>query len=115
MFKLTIILMMASVILIPICAYAATDSCLAVNTTSCSFSEWMNIQPGNKPIDENAEKIIIREQWERNIGIDIFYPYFKAKELESKVREKSSVRVFKLKGKPEFKNNEAKYIFSVKF
>src|SRR3989338_8567489 len=102
MFKFTIILMMAIVILIPICVYAATDSGLAVNTTSCSFSEWMNIQPGNKPIDENAEKIIIREQWKRNIGIDIFYPYFKAKQVESVVKRKASFRVFKIKGRPEF-------------
>ena len=115
MFKIAIILMTAGLIIIPICAYAAADSGLAIGVTSCSFSEWMNTQPRDKQIDENAEKIIIREQWERNIGIDIFYPYFKAKELESKIREKSSVRVFKLKGKPEFKNNEAKYIFSIKF
>ena len=114
MFKLTIILI-AGFIITPICSYGGADSGLAVNTTSCSFSEWMNAQPGNKQIDENAEKIVIREQWKRNIGIDVFYPYFKAKELESKVREKSSVRVFKLKGKPEFKSDEAKYTFSIKF
>jgi len=115
MFKLTIILMMASVILIPICAYAGADSGITAGAISCSFSEWVNSQPANKQIDENAEKIVLREQWERNIGIDLFYPYFKARELESMVREKSSVRVFKLKGRSEFKSNEAKYIFSIKF
>jgi len=112
MFKLTIILI-AGFIIIPACAYA--DSGLASGAVSCSFSEWVNIQSNNKPIDENAEKILLREQWERNIGVDIFYPYFKAKELESKVREKTSVRVLKIRGKPEFKNNEAKYTFTVKF
>ena len=115
MVKIAVILMLAGFILIPACAYAAADSGLAAGVASCSFSEWMNAQPGNKQIDENAEKIVIREQWKRNIGIDVFYPYFKAKELESKVREKSSVRVFKLKGKPEFKSDEAKYTFSIKF
>jgi hypothetical protein len=115
MVKIVVILMLAGFIIMPVCAYAAAESGLTAGATSCSFSEWMNAQPGNKPTDENAEKILIREQWKRNIGIDIFYPYFKAKELESKVREKSSIRVFKLKGKPQFKSDEARYIFSVKF
>ena len=115
MFKLTIILITGFVTIIPMCAYAGADSCLASGAASCSFSEWVNIQPNNKPIDENVERIILREQWERNIGIDIFYPYFKAKEVESKVREKTSVRVLKMRGKSEFKNNEAKYTFTIKF
>ncbi|PIV39605.1 MAG: hypothetical protein COS29_01685 [Candidatus Omnitrophica bacterium CG02_land_8_20_14_3_00__42_8] len=114
MFKLALILM-PIFIMTSAYACAGAESGLAASVSSCSFSEWVNSQPGNKSIDDNAEKIVLREQWERNIGVDIFYPYFRAKELESKVREKSSVRVFKLKGKPEFKNNEAKYIFSVKF
>ena len=114
MLRLTILLIMVSII-VPIYAYAGTESGLAISTASCSFSEWVNTQPNNKPIDDNAEKIVLREQWERNIGMDIFYPYFKAKELESKVREKTSVRVLKLKGRSEFKTNEAKYTFSIKF
>ncbi len=114
MFKLTIILI-AGFIITLICVYAGADSGLAVNTASCSFPEWVNTQPSNKPIDENMEKILLREQWERTIGIDIFYPYFKAKELESKIGEKTSVRIFKVRGKPEFKSNEAKYIFTIKF
>ena len=114
MIRLTVILII-SLAIIPSYAYAAADSGLAINVSSCSFSEWVNTRPADKSIDENAEKILLREQWERNIGIDLFYPYFKAKELESKVREKTSVRILKLKGKPEFKNNEAKYTFSIKF
>ena len=115
MFKIAIVLMMAGFMIIPACACLAADSGLAAGVASCSFSDWINAQPGNQKVDENAEQIIIREQWERNLGIDIFCPYFKAKELESKVREKTSVRVFKLRGKPEFKSKEAKYTFSVKF
>jgi hypothetical protein len=114
MFRLAVLLIMVSII-VPVCAYAGAESGLAISTASCSFSEWVNAQPNNKPIDDNAEKIVLREQWERNIGIDIFYPYFKAKELESTVRQKTSVRVLKLKGRSEFKTNEAKYTFSVKF
>ena len=134
MFKFAIILIMAF-IAVSICAYASpirhcsadvgtngvsngagAEPGLAVGgVSSCSFSEWVNKEPCSKPVDENAEKMILREQWARNIGVDIFYPYFKAKELESKVKEKTSVRVFKLKGKPEFKSNEAKYTFTIKF
>ncbi len=114
MFRLAILLIMVSII-IPICVYAGAESGLAVRPPSCSFSEWVNAEPSNKPIEENAEKILLREQWERNIGIDIFYPYFRAKELESKVKEKTSVRVFKARGKSEFKSNEAKYTFTIKF
>lgn len=114
MFKLSIILIL-SFIIIPIYAYAGADSGLAINTASCSFSEWVNTQSSDKPMDENAERIVLREQWERNIGIDIFYPYFKAKELESKVKNRTSVKILNIKGKPEFKNNEARYLFSIKF
>lgn len=115
MFKLSA-LIIAGFILIPICTYAGADSSpVTLVATSCSFSEWVNAKPSGNANDEAAEKIILREQWERQLGIDIFYPYFKAKELETKVREKTSVRIFKIKGKSEFKNNEAKYTFTIKF
>ena len=114
MLKIAVILA-CGFIIIPVCGYAGTDSGLIAGAISSSFSEWVNVAPPDKQIDEAVESITIREQWERNLGIDIFYPYFKAKELESKVREKTSVRILKLKGKAEFKNNEAKYIFKVRF
>ncbi len=109
-------LIIASLIMITVCAYAGTDSSLAVlGSASCSFSEWVNSKPCNNANDEAIENIILREQWENQLGIDIFSPYFKAKELETKVREKTSIRVFKIRGKPEFKSNEAKYTFTIKF
>lgn len=114
MLKIAVILI-CGLIIIPAAGYAGIDSGLAAGATSSSFSEWVNTAPSDKQIDESAERIVIREQWKRNLGIDIFSPYFKARELESKVREKTSVRVLKLKGKTEFKNNEAKYIFKLKF
>ena len=114
MFKFAVTLI-SIFIMASACAYAGTEPGLAISVSSCSFSEWVNTESGNNPIDENAEKIALREQWETNIGIDVFYPYFKAKELESKVKEKTSVRVLKVRGKAEFKSNEAKYIFTIKF
>ena len=115
MLKLNAIIV-AGFIMIPICAYAGADSSpVTAGVTSCSFSEWVNTKPCGNANNETAEKLILREQWERQLGIDIFYPYFKAKELETKVREKTSVRIFKIKGKTEFKTNEAKYTFTIKF
>ncbi len=114
MFRIIIFLIMGFIVIAPGLAYAGVDSGLAPSIVSCSFPEWLNTQGDNKP-DDAVENIIIREQWENNLGVDIFYPYFKAKELESKVREKSSVSIFKIKGKAEFKNKEAKYIFKIKF
>ena len=115
MFKLSALLL-AGFILIPTCVYAgANPSPVTAGTASCSFSEWVNTKPRDNTQDETAEKIILREQWERQLGIDIFYPYFKTKELETKVREKTSVRIFKMRGKSEFKTNEAKYTFTIKF
>ena len=109
-------LIIASFIMIPMCAYAGADSSpVTPGTASCSFSEWVNTKPSGNTNDETGEKLILREQWENQLGIDVFYPYFKAKELETKVREKTSVRVFKIKGKPEFKSDEAKYTFTIKF
>lgn len=115
MLKLSIFLL-AALVLIPICAYAGADSGPVITSAaSCSFSEWVNTKPYNNANDDAAEKTVLREQWEKQLGIDIFYPYFKAKELETKVREKTSVRVFKMRGKSEFKSNEAKYTFTIKF
>ncbi|MFA4991405.1 MAG: hypothetical protein WC569_02375 [Candidatus Omnitrophota bacterium] len=95
---------------------AASESAVIVNhASSCSFSDWLNgkTQPG--PISEKEEKKILREYWKQRLGVDVFYPYFKAKEVESKVSEKSSVRILKLRGKPEIKEDSVKYIFRLKF
>lgn len=115
MFKTLIILILIFAAIAAISACANAESAAAIRPVSCSFSEWVNAKPENRPIDEGAERILLREQWAYNLGIDIFYPYFKAKEVETTVREKTSVKVFKVRGKSEFKSNEAKYIFSVKF
>ncbi len=66
-------------------------------------------------IEEKEEKKILRQQWQELLRMDIFYPYFKAKEVEEWVGEKASVKFFNLKGKPEFSNNQLKYSFRIKF
>ena len=62
-----------------------------------------------------SEKEILREKWNDLLGIDIFMPYFKAKEIEKKISEKTSIKIYKMKGKPEFENSELKYVFKTRF
>jgi|GEM_PF-2764931 len=67
----------------------------------------------NKPkIDE---KRLIRLAWKRVFGVDVWYPYYKVKEIEDWVKEKVSVRVFGLKGRPRFENDQILYVFKAKF
>jgi len=65
--------------------------------------------------DEDRKKI--REEWKEFLGLDVFYPYFKADEVEQYVAKKASVKVFNLSGKPEFdrRSKGVKYIFKRKF
>ncbi len=67
----------------------------------------------NKPkIDE---KKLIRLAWKKVFGLDVWYPYYKAKEIEDWVKDRMAVRVFGLKGNPTFENNQIVYIFKRKF
>ncbi|MCX5708190.1 MAG: hypothetical protein NTY14_04345 [Candidatus Omnitrophica bacterium] len=75
---------------------------------SKAFAETQNI-------DEERKKI--REEWKELLGLDVFYPYFKAQEVENYVQKKATVKFFNMHGKPEF-NKESKgvkYIFKSKF
>lgn len=67
----------------------------------------------NKQTKEDKE--ILRQEWQKDLGIDIFYPYFKAKEIEDLVSEKASVKIFSIKGRPKFSDDQIKYIFKVSF
>ena len=60
------------------------------------------------------EKRMLREAWKRTFGIDVWYPYYKAKEIEDWVKERFSVKIFGLKGKPKFERDHILYIFKKK-
>jgi len=67
----------------------------------------------NKPkIDE---KELIREQWKKAFGIDVWYPYYKVKEVEKWVKKKLSVKIFRLKGEPKFARDQIMYTFKSRF
>lgn len=64
------------------------------------------------PKDDKKE---LRERWKELLGLDVFIPYFKAKEAEDWIKEKVSIRFRGFKGKPHFKDDQIKYIFKIKF
>ena len=83
--------------------------------TISSFLGFINKKAYAATIDEKEEKRILREEWKRLLGIDIFYPYFKAKEVEDWVSQKATIEFFNIKGRPKFENDQIKYIFKARF
>ena len=67
----------------------------------------------NKP--HVSEKKKIRASWKKTIGVDVWYPYYKTKDIEDWIKERFSVKVFGLKGKPQFEKNQIIYVFKSKF
>lgn len=64
---------------------------------------------------KKKEKERLREDWKNLLnGIDIFYPYFKMKEIEEWLGEKFKLEIFNFKGKPKLEGDEAFYIFKLK-
>jgi hypothetical protein len=61
------------------------------------------------------EKKLIRLAWQKVFGVDVWYPYYKVKEIEDWVKEKVSVRVFGFKGKATIENKQILYVFKKTF
>ncbi|MEK6715667.1 MAG: hypothetical protein AABY43_06460 [Candidatus Omnitrophota bacterium] len=82
-----------------------------------SFFDLFNKEAYAANIEKRGEKKKLREKWEELTGADIFYPYFKAKEIENWVSEKFKVKFFKMQGRLRFSegNNQVRYVFSIKF
>ncbi len=67
----------------------------------------------NKPkVDERAQ---IRAEWTKTIGFDVWKPYFLFKEIEDWFKERFSIKIFGLKGKPQFGGNKFIYVFKGRF
>lgn len=80
------------------------------------LTAWLDASVYAKPvITEDDERTILRKKWSKMVGFDVFYPYFKAKQVETWVKEKTSVRMFKFKGRPEIKSNRFRYVFKMNF
>ena len=94
--------------------------------TTTAFLAFLNCKTLIRSVSDDAsvsddekqgkgEKEILREKWKEFLGIDIFMPYFKVKEVEKKISEKASIKIYKMKGKPVFENDQVKYVFKTKF
>lgn len=66
-------------------------------------------------IKKNEEQRIIREAWEEWLGIDIWYPYFKAKEIEDWICDRFKVEIFHFKGRLKIQKNQVTYAFKMRF
>ncbi len=81
------------------------------------FGRWFNSRVIISRRDDKREKEELREKWEEFLGIDVFYPYFKAKQVQEYVKDKTRVEFFKFKGRAEFEegSGSVRYIFKKKF
>jgi hypothetical protein len=61
------------------------------------------------------EKELLRQNWEEAFGVDVWYPYYKYKEIEGAVKEKLSIKVLKFKGEPFFEKNKVLYVLKTNF
>jgi len=80
-----------------------------------SFLNFINKEAYAAVVDKEEEKRMLREKWKELLKIDIFYPYFKAKEIEDWVSDKAKIEFFNIKGRPKFEDEQIKYIFKAKF
>lgn len=77
--------------------------------------EWLNAKAYAEPIDTDQEKIAARKKWAEILGIDIFSPYFTAKDIETAIKNKTKTRFFGIRGSAEFDRNTIQYIFKMNF
>jgi hypothetical protein len=61
------------------------------------------------------EQKIMRQAWTDAFGFDVWYPYYRAKEVEGWVKRKASIKVFKLKGEPIIERGRIMYAFKTRF
>jgi hypothetical protein len=67
----------------------------------------------NKPLID--EKTMLRQDWQEAFGFDVWYPYYKFKEVEGAVKKSLSVKIFKMKGAPQVEKGKILYVFSTTF
>ena len=83
-----------------------------INYAECTnFSNWVNT--AKKDTEDDTD--ILRAEWKQALGADIFFVYFKAKEMTRKIEEKSKFKLFNMRGRAKIKEDSATYTFSHKF
>lgn len=92
-----------------------TESPLSEEKITKSFLDFINKEAYAAEISREEEKKILRENWKQFLGVDIFYPYFKKKEIKERIEEKTAIEFLKIKGRAKFQDHQIKYIFKIKF
>jgi hypothetical protein len=91
---------------------AATDQ---QAPASVSFFDLLNNRAYADQVDKESERDIIRRQWSDALGLDVFYPYFEMKKVETFVKEKARVKIWGYRGSADFDDNTVQYTFKKKF
>lgn len=81
------------------------------------YWSWLNSKSFVARFDQDDEKAKLRNQWQELLGVDVFMPYFKVKEAEEMVSNKTKVTLFSMKGKAHFNESkkQVEYIFKKRF
>jgi len=80
--------------------------------------EQRNIRFKSEIVDDEKytkDRETMREEWRDLLGFDLFYLYFKAKDAEKWVKNKFSVKLFNIKGSPQFNKHRILYVFKATF
>lgn len=80
-----------------------------------AFFDYVDKKIADRASQTREDRKTIREEWQKYLGIDIWYPYFKTKEIEDWLCDKTKVEVFHFKGRVKFENNQLKYTFKMRF
>jgi len=80
-----------------------------------TFLDFIDSKVYAATIEKRDEKKILREDWRQWLGMDIYYPYFKAKEVEDWACDRFKVKFFKISGRPKIEDNQFRYTFKAKF
>jgi hypothetical protein len=80
-----------------------------------AFFDFIDKKVSETAQERQEEKKLIREQWKYHLGIDIWYPYFKSKEIEDWICDRTKVEIFHLKGRVKLENKQLRYTFKIQF
>ena len=81
------------------------------------YWSWLNSESFVKSKNEDVDRKLLRRQWQDLLGVDVFMPYFKVKEAEDFIADKTKVTLFNMKGKAHFNESrkQVEYIFKKRF
>ncbi|MCM8779230.1 MAG: hypothetical protein NC898_00250 [Candidatus Omnitrophica bacterium] len=111
--RLIFLFVFLNLIVSPVFSEDKEEKATSSKEESFSFQEIINKE--EEKIDKENEKKILREEWKDLLhGLDIFYPYFKIKEIEEWLGEKASLEILNFKGKPKLDEDQIFYVFKMK-